>query len=313
MAGKILLLYLFSYLLPLPSILSIINGFALPLKDEHKLFLEKTLLPLHKTRYLSLYFRQLAYCVVQFVEKDAQLAPLVVNSLLKMWPKTNSIKEVLFLSELEELLELCGPEQFRLFAEAMFKQLATCINSHHFQVAERALVFWNNEHILMLMAGQLAVLLPIILPVLSAHSHTHWNKNVQILVLSALESLMELDSRMFDACVAQLAVKKEEKARSRLRQLQLWIEIDTQLNASDTQERTALYRELVKESQVKVQKQQQFPVPLQLIQSEQAQHSAPASPVRDQRRKSILPISTETFNELMTYSRSPSPTLPMEE
>jgi len=37
---------------------SIINGFALPLKNEHKQFLVNVLLPLHKTRTLSLYHAQ---------------------------------------------------------------------------------------------------------------------------------------------------------------------------------------------------------------------------------------------------------------
>lgn len=56
---------------------SIINGFALPLKDEHKSFLLKVLLPLHKVRSLSVYHPQLAYCVVQFLEKDPSLTEQV--------------------------------------------------------------------------------------------------------------------------------------------------------------------------------------------------------------------------------------------
>lgn len=48
---------------------SIINGFALPLKAEHKQFLVKVLIPLHKVKILSMYHPQLAYCVVQFLEK----------------------------------------------------------------------------------------------------------------------------------------------------------------------------------------------------------------------------------------------------
>jgi serine/threonine-protein phosphatase 2A regulatory subunit B' len=73
---------------------SIINGFALPLKSEHKQFLVKVLLPLHKVKCLSLYHAQLAYCVVQFLEKDATLTEPVVKGLLKFWPKTCSQKEV---------------------------------------------------------------------------------------------------------------------------------------------------------------------------------------------------------------------------
>lgn len=52
---------------------SIINGFALPLKEEHKIFLTRVLLPLHKVKSLSMYHPQLAYCIVQFLEKDASL------------------------------------------------------------------------------------------------------------------------------------------------------------------------------------------------------------------------------------------------
>ena len=62
------------------SFFSIINGFALPLKEEHKTFLLKVLLPLHKVKSLSVYHPQLAYCVVQFLEKDLNLTEEV-----RMW------------------------------------------------------------------------------------------------------------------------------------------------------------------------------------------------------------------------------------
>ena len=62
---------------------SIINGFALPLKEEHKIFLLKVLMPLHKVRSLSVYHPQLAYCVVQFLEKDPSLTEQV-------WAKDSS-------------------------------------------------------------------------------------------------------------------------------------------------------------------------------------------------------------------------------
>lgn len=42
----------------------------------------------------------------QFVEKDPRLSEPVIRGLLKFWPLTNSHKEVLFLGELEEVLEL---------------------------------------------------------------------------------------------------------------------------------------------------------------------------------------------------------------
>ncbi|KAG0499041.1 hypothetical protein HPP92_003361 [Vanilla planifolia] len=58
---------------------SIINGFVLPLKEEHKLFLVRALIPLHKPKCLALYHQQLSYCITQFVEKDNKLADTVIR------------------------------------------------------------------------------------------------------------------------------------------------------------------------------------------------------------------------------------------
>lgn len=123
-----------SALLSCDLIYSIINGFALPLKAEHKQFLVKVLLPLHKVKCLSLYHAQLAYCVVQFLEKDAVLTEPVVRGLLKFWPKTCSQKEVMFLGEIEEILDVIDPPQFVKIQEPLFRQIAKCVSSPHFQV-----------------------------------------------------------------------------------------------------------------------------------------------------------------------------------
>ncbi|KAJ7972334.1 Serine/threonine protein phosphatase 2A regulatory subunit [Quillaja saponaria] len=61
---------------------SIINGFALPMKEEHKLFLVRALIPLHKPKPISIYHQQLSYCITQFVEKDYKLADTVIRDRL---------------------------------------------------------------------------------------------------------------------------------------------------------------------------------------------------------------------------------------
>lgn len=155
---------------------SIINGFVLPLKDEHRIFLNRILIPLHKVKSLSLYHPQLAYCVVQFLEKDPLLAQEVMMGLLKFWPKVNSPKEVMFLNEVEEILDVTDPKEFRKIQVALFMQLARCINSQHFQVAERALLYWNNEYVVNLMSDNLAVILPIVFPALYNNCRSHWNR-----------------------------------------------------------------------------------------------------------------------------------------
>ncbi|KAG1863782.1 phosphatase 2A regulatory B subunit-domain-containing protein [Suillus subluteus] len=194
---------------------SIINGFALPLKDEHKTFLTRVLLPLHKVKSLSLYHPQLAYCVVQFLEKDPALAEEVMLGLLKFWPKVNSPKEVMFLNEVEEVLDVTDPLEFQKIQVPLFQQLARCINSQHFQVAERALLYWNNEYVVNLMSDNLAVLLPIVFPALYTNSKSHWNRTIHGMVYNALKLFMEINPELFDDTMQHYKQRKIEKVREK--------------------------------------------------------------------------------------------------
>lgn len=179
---------------------SIINGFALPLKEEHKTFLTRVLIPLHKVKSLALYHPQLAYCVVQFLEKDSSLTEEVLLGLLRYWPKVNSPKEVMFLNEVEEILDVIEPSEFVKIQVPLFQQLQRCINSQHFQVAERALYFWNNEYIVNLIGDNVQVILPIVFASLYQNSKSHWNRTIHGLVYNALKLFMEINPALFDMC-----------------------------------------------------------------------------------------------------------------
>jgi serine/threonine-protein phosphatase 2A regulatory subunit B' len=125
---------------------SIINGFALPLKEEHKLFLVRTLIPLHKPRPFLTYHQQLSNCITQFLEKDFKLADTVIRGLVKFWPVTNSPKEVMFLEELQEILEATQLTEFQRCMVPLFHQIARCLTSSQFQVNIGHLIL--NEHLL---------------------------------------------------------------------------------------------------------------------------------------------------------------------
>ncbi|KAF2467989.1 protein phosphatase 2A regulatory B subunit [Lindgomyces ingoldianus] len=179
---------------------SIINGFALPLKEEHKLFLTRVLIPLHKVKSLSMYHPQLAYCIVQFLEKDAALTEEVVLGLLRYWPKVNSTKEVMFLNEVEDIFEVMDPAEFAKVQEPLFNQLAKSVASPHFQVAERALYFWNNEYFCNLVSDNVEVILPIMFAPLYENSKGHWNRTIHGMVYNAMKLFMEVNPQLFDDC-----------------------------------------------------------------------------------------------------------------
>lgn len=206
---------------------SIINGFALPLKEEHKQFLLKVLLPLHKVKSLSVYHPQLAYCVVQFLEKDPSLTQPVIKCLLKFWPKTHSPKEVMFLNELEEILDVIEPAEFQKVMEPLFRQIAKCVSSPHFQVAERALYYWNNEYIMSLISENSKVILPIMFPALNSNSKTHWNKTIHGLIYNAIKLFMEMNQKLFDECHRKFKAEEQNELEKLNRREELWQQVES--------------------------------------------------------------------------------------
>jgi serine/threonine-protein phosphatase 2A regulatory subunit B' len=190
---------------------SIINGFALPLKEEHKDFLIKALIPLHKVKALATFHQQLSYCMAQYVEKDPRLAHDIITSMLKFWPVSITAKQVLFLNELEETLELTQPPEFHQMQNLLFRRIALCITCPHFQVAERTLFLWNNDYIVKLINQNRAQLFPILIGALYTNSKQHWNSAVHGLTFNVLKLLMEADPQLFDECSAKHRQEAEEE------------------------------------------------------------------------------------------------------
>jgi len=201
---------------------SIINGFALPLKDEHKDFLIKALIPLHKVKSLASFYQQLSYCMAQYVEKDPRLAYDIITSMLRYWPVSITAKQVLFLNELEETLELTQATEFHRMQHVLFSRLARCITCPHFQVAERTLFFWNNDYIVKLINQNRQELFPVIIGALYNNSKQHWNSAVHGLTFNVLKLLMEADPQLFDECSAKHRQDEEEQGKKDQVRAQNW-------------------------------------------------------------------------------------------
>jgi len=211
---------------------SIINGFAIPLKDEHKVFLIRVLIPLHKAKSLSIYHPQLSYCVVQFLEKDSTLTEEVVMGLLRFWPKVNSPKELMFLNEIEEILDIIDPSEFVKIQVPLFQQIAKCISSPHFQVAERALCYWNNDYIINLIENNANVILPIMFPALFKNSRSHWNETIHQLVLNALKLIMNISPDLFEICTSEYKQNKQLEALKQMEREAEWKKIEQMAKAN---------------------------------------------------------------------------------
>ncbi|KAM9956289.1 hypothetical protein ACTFIR_003001 [Dictyostelium discoideum] len=199
---------------------SIINGFLIPLKDEHKQFLIKVLIPLHKPKSYSVYCSHLGYCMSQFIDKEPSLAEPIFKSILRLWPCGNSQKEVLFLSEMEDLLGLVSDEQFAKFRNQFFRQMTKCFQSEHFQVAERALYLFSNENIVLLIASKnnFTLALETFYKPLHENSISHWNRSIRNLSISSLKLFMEIDMDLFNKISEKYKESKKKQQQIQQRE-----------------------------------------------------------------------------------------------
>uniref|UniRef100_H2YUU0 Serine/threonine protein phosphatase 2A regulatory subunit n=1 Tax=Ciona savignyi TaxID=51511 RepID=H2YUU0_CIOSA len=197
------------------------SGLSLPLKY---LFIH-VIYVAQKKLSLNLIFFSLLIGVVQFLEKDSSLTKPVIDGLLKFWPKVHSPKEVMFLNELEEILDVIEPSEFTKIMVPLFKKLALCVSSAHFQVAERALYYWNNEYIMSLVSDNTAIVLPIIFPALYKNSKTHWNKTIHGLIYNALKIFMEMNQKLFDECTQKYKIDKQKEKQKLKEREEFWMKI----------------------------------------------------------------------------------------
>ncbi|XP_062186078.1 serine/threonine protein phosphatase 2A 57 kDa regulatory subunit B' kappa isoform-like [Phragmites australis] len=205
---------------------SVISGFAKPLKEEHKLFLWKALIPLHKPKTVGVYLPQLTYCITQFIEKEPKLAGTVIRGLLKYWPVTNSQKEMMFLGELEEVLELTDMAEFQKCIVPLFRRIANCLNSSHFQVAERALFLWNNEHLFDMISQNRQVILPLIYPALERNTRWHWNQSVLNVTMNVRKMFLDMDEKLLLACQSNFQEEEEKRAATAERRRLMWEQLE---------------------------------------------------------------------------------------
>ncbi|OMJ27854.1 Serine/threonine-protein phosphatase 2A 56 kDa regulatory subunit delta isoform [Smittium culicis] len=204
---------------------SIINGFTVPLKDEHKVFLCNVLLPLHKARPISSYHPQLAYCTVQFIEKESALSEPIILALLRYWPKINSQKEVMFLNEIEEILDVIGIAEFQKVHIQLFQRIAQSVFSPHFQVSERALSFWRNDHIIHLIYSSLDTIMHVVLNEVYKACKLHWNQSVHQHAYAVFRFFMLSDDQLFDSCIENIRYSHEQNQASALSRKQVWSNI----------------------------------------------------------------------------------------
>jgi serine/threonine-protein phosphatase 2A regulatory subunit B' len=91
-------------------------------------------------------------------------------------------------------------------------------------VAERALYYWNSEHLCVnvLSQSKASIFLPYVFGPLSKSAAGHWNQAVEGLAQSILKMYMEMDIQLYDKCSRENNEKLRKMESDREASQQKW-------------------------------------------------------------------------------------------
>jgi serine/threonine-protein phosphatase 2A regulatory subunit B' len=176
---------------------SIISGFSVPIKEEHLMFFDHVILPLHKVQTAQLFHQELMRCTMLFVEKDSKLGLRVIEYLEKVWPKFNSSKEVKFMEEMMMVAFIVDSNILKDHIIDLFKLLSRMLASQHFKICDFALSCFEKSDMMALVKQYKSQIYPLIVPAAERASQEHWQATISSSLIGLLAMLEQLDPSLF--------------------------------------------------------------------------------------------------------------------
>eukprot|EP01083_Nonionella_stella_P211649 765028_1 len=122
----------------------------------------------------------------------------------------SSKKELLFLKELEQILDLMNMKQLEMVNVPLFNRISQCICSMNLRVAENALLLWNNDNVAAFTTEHRKQILPIIYPSVQKNLN-HWSSSVLSLSLSIIGKFKEIDNKLYEKVDKYYKNKQNDK------------------------------------------------------------------------------------------------------
>eukprot|EP01083_Nonionella_stella_P094745 265916_1 len=193
---------------------AVVNGFNIPLHEEHQQYLVNVIMSLFKCTNIELFHHDLTCCCCKFVQKHPSLGRAILLELLRYWPKQSASKEILFIGAVEEVMNRMVSHAYDWFKWEENKEvcllvidrLIECNESLHFEVAERSLVIWIESTFQELLNHDKELLWTKLVCALLKIKH-HWNKEVRDMSTELLQTFQETDHELYRA-ICERSVSK---------------------------------------------------------------------------------------------------------
>uniref|UniRef100_A0A7S4K9J7 Serine/threonine protein phosphatase 2A regulatory subunit n=1 Tax=Odontella aurita TaxID=265563 RepID=A0A7S4K9J7_9STRA len=212
----------------------VVSGYTLPVKSSNIHALEHILIPLHRPRNLASFHRNLVDCMLEHAKKERKATKLIIRSLLRLWPWANPPKQILFLGEMEELMELLSIQQMNELCPVLARFLSRLLATEHCHILIKALTLWQNESLVnfFLESPHASTLLPCLYTPLLMHSRGHRNGEVRAFAKFILDLYETTVPSIFQTCCEEHDGEQDQKAMYQNEVANQWksIEVQAELN-----------------------------------------------------------------------------------
>eukprot|EP00477_Mikrocytos_mackini_P001546 GAHX01001662.1.p1 GENE.GAHX01001662.1~~GAHX01001662.1.p1 ORF type:complete len:484 (-),score=74.58 GAHX01001662.1:90-1541(-) len=203
---------------------SIMDTVSIPIKAEFNYLLKEVLLPLHMIPKLSRFYRPLIGCLRKFMLLDEQSGIVIFEGLLKYWPVSSSMKELIFIKELEEFLDVWKYGD-SLPLEKIMKQIIRCAKSPNFQIAENALILLSRADVTQLvLKNKTVTVMSIVINGLKKLKES-WHTTIAIGAEQILRAFKSYDVELFEKVENYKFEHLSEKGKKKEELIELYMKL----------------------------------------------------------------------------------------
>jgi hypothetical protein len=203
----------------------IVNGFKVPLLQEHVITFNTVFLPLHKCPYLAMFHLQLVNIITAYAEKQKSLIGNALRYILNIWPISPSAKEVYLMTEVSHLIEITAGEIPADIIMAITKRVARSSISTSFNLSERTMMMWQSDVFARTIAMSAPETFRIILPALYKTYKDHWCEDIRKLAAYAIIAVKQSNPSAFEMVGTEIRTFDADRIKSEKQRINKWREI----------------------------------------------------------------------------------------
>lgn len=162
-----------------------------PLKQNTILLFKTVFYPLYSSEYAGLFETSLQDLSAFFQLQDPGTSVWCLNYLKQHWPRASSQKQMLFLRQLECLMQFL-PDVMEKITEPLVKILSQCIISENVNISMTATTICNSPDFLNLIKPTPDFITNYLIP-FTKRAVDHWNEDQREYAQSLLKNLSDLE------------------------------------------------------------------------------------------------------------------------